>query len=406
MTSYDDIAAPGWPGKARIDLWDRLHELLDDEAGHTPPELQGFLWDLVSMPEPARGLTWLRNNPTAARYLRGLAGGDIPLTHQALSGLPSWRTAGHLRDLLMAAGALPHADRQILLFDRWQRGQLAAVTDPGHVRLLRQFTTWRLLPRLHAKAARQPLTPGTRNGAAGQLTAARAFLASLGGRQAHATTQADIDTWHLTQRQPGRVHPFLGWAMRNKHMPRLNIPRAPSRPGSPISQHHRLTLLRRFLTDDQIALRTRVAGSLILLYAQPVSRLVRLTTADVTGEDSQVWLRLGHPPTPVPGPLDTMLRELAASRANMNTAANPDCDWLFPGGRAGQPLTAGALLQQLHALGVHATQTRTAAFRQLVLQAPAPVVAKALGYQHGTAAKHVAAGGGTWSRYPAARTGS
>jgi hypothetical protein len=56
----------------------------------------------------------------------------------------------------------------------------------------------------------------------------------------------------------------------------------------------------------------------------------------------------------------------------MNTAVNPGCDWLFPGGRAGQPLTAGALLQQLHVLGVHVTQTRTAAFRQLVLQAPPP----------------------------------
>lgn len=38
---------------------------------------------------------------------------------------------------------------------------------------------------------------------------------------------------------------------------------------------------------------------------------------------------LRHPPTPVPGSLDTMLLELAANRANMNAAANPDCDWLF-----------------------------------------------------------------------------
>jgi hypothetical protein len=65
-----------------------------------------------------------------------------------------------------------------------------------------------------------------------------------------------------------------------------------------------------------------------------------------------------------------MLTELAADRANMNTAANPACLWLFPGGRAGQPLTPGALVQQFRALGVAATQTRTAAFRQLVLQPP------------------------------------
>jgi hypothetical protein len=87
----------------------------------------------------------------------------------------------------------------------------------------------------------------------------------------------------------------------------------------------------------------------------------------------------------------------------MNTAANPDADWLFPGGRAGQPLTPGALLQQLRALGLPVTQTRTAAFRQLVLQAPAPVIAQALGYHHNTATKHAIAAGGTWMRYPAQR---
>jgi hypothetical protein len=98
-----------------------------------------------------------------------------------------------------------------------------------------------------------------------------------------------------------------------------------------------------------------------------------------------------------------MLNELAINRANMNTATNPDADWLFPGGRAGQPLTPGALLQQLRALGLPVTQTRTAAFRQLVLQAPAPVIAHALGYHPNTATKHVTAAGGTWNRYPAAR---
>ncbi|MFC5748071.1 hypothetical protein [Actinomadura rugatobispora] len=49
-------------------------------------------------------------------------------------------------------------------------------------------------------------------------------------------------------------------------------------------------------------------------------------------------------------------------------------------------------MQQLRVHGVPVTQTRTAAFRQLVLQAPAPVVAQALGYHPGTAAS------GTWNR--------
>jgi hypothetical protein len=100
-----------------------------------------------------------------------------------------------------------------------------------------------------------------------------------------------------------------------------------------------------------------------------------------------------------------MLNELAANRTNMNTAANPACLWLFPGGRAGQPLTPARSCSS-SALGIPATQARTAAFRQLVLQAPTPVVAHALGYNPGTAAGHVIAAGGTWSRYPGSRPGN
>jgi hypothetical protein len=122
---------------------------------------------------PARGLTWLRNNANAREYLRGLACGQIPLTHDGLHDLPSWRTAAHLRDLLMACGALPSVDRQILLFERWYRHELRAVADPGHQQLLRQFTTWHLLPQMRARAARQSLGPGTRNSAADRFAKAR-----------------------------------------------------------------------------------------------------------------------------------------------------------------------------------------------------------------------------------------
>lgn len=47
---------------------------------------------------------------------------------------------------------------------------------------------------------------------------------------------------------------------------------------------------------------------------------------------------------------------------------------------------------------------RTAAIRQLVLQASAPVVAVMLGYNHDHIARLVAEAGGTWNRYAAAIT--
>ena len=53
----------------------------------------------------------------------------------------------------------------------------------------------------------------------------------------------------------------------------------------------------------------------------------------------------------------------------------------------------------IHELGVPAAAGRGAAIRQLVLQAPAPVVAQALGYQDKTTSRLVTEAGGTWSRY-------
>lgn len=182
-------------------------------------------------------------------------------------------------------------------------------------------------------------------------------------------------------------------------MPRLELAQYQYTRGTPISQHHRLALIRRLLTDDTIALRTRIAAVLMLLYAQPFTRIVRLTTSDILIEDDQVLLRFGSPPTPVPAPFAALLLDLRENRENMATATNPDSPWLFPGRRAGQPLRPEVLATAVRELGMPTTDARTAALRQLVLQAPAPVVARMLGYHDKHTARLVAEGGGTWSRY-------
>jgi hypothetical protein len=46
----------------------------------------------------------------------------------------------------------------------------------------------------------------------------------------------------------------------------------------------------------------------MLLYAQPASRLVRLTADDITHDDKgKVFIRLGDPPSPAPEPFASML---------------------------------------------------------------------------------------------------
>lgn len=121
-----------------------------------------------------------------------------------------------------------------------------------------------------------------------------------------------------------------------------------------------------------------------------------LTTADIERDsDGQVWLRVGDPPAPVPGPFAAMLTGLAASRAPGG--------WLFPGCNAGQPVACRTMHSHLRDLGLPMRAGRIAAIRQLVLQAPAPVIAGALGFHQTTTTRQVSAAGGTWNRYAGIR---
>ena len=59
----------------------------------------------------------------------------------------------------------------------------------------------------------------------------------------------------------------------------------------------------RVRTSEPIPVTGRIAGLLILLYAQPATRIARLTTSAVINDGNTTKIRLGDPPTPVPAPL-------------------------------------------------------------------------------------------------------
>ncbi|MCA1693939.1 MAG: site-specific integrase, partial [Actinobacteria bacterium] len=166
-----------------------------------------------------------------------------------------------------------------------------------------------------------------------------------------------------------------------------------------LPQPERMTLLGHLLAGHELPLRSRVAGVIVLLYAQRVSRIVRLTVDDVIRDGDQVLLRLGEPPSPVPDPFAELLLAWISQRDNMNTATNPESHWLFPGRRAKQPMHPETLARLVNKLGVPTRTARTAAIHQHVLDMPAPVVADALSYHPVTAAKIATHIGATWSRY-------
>jgi hypothetical protein len=392
----------------RCTLARRLAVLLDDGTGQIAQPLLPLYGALVSAPDADAVLAWLRH-PHGPGLLSAVATGKIPLTHDGLRQWPNWRAAAHLRDLLMACGVLPVAGKQLLHAETWLHRQLASLAGQPDERLLRQYGTWHQLPRLRARAGRRALTPAIRRFAAEEFTAARQFVAWLRqqGRTLPQCTQADLDAWracHPAHRYRA-ARGFLRWAISARHMPWLPLPPQLAYQASPISQDERITLLQRILTGQDPPLRSRVAACLMLLYAQPASRLAQLTIDDITRDRAQVFLRLGDPPAPVPQPFATMLLQLAAGRANMNAPANQSARWLFPGQRAGQPLSPVYLGQLVRQLGVPARAARAAALRQLVLQAPAPVVARALGYNHSTTTRMLTEAGGTWTSYPRGHDG-
>jgi hypothetical protein len=317
---------------------------------------------------------------------------------------PEWRAAAHLRDLLMVCGLLPQVDKYLLRYESWLYRRFNELHDQALLPLLEQFATWRQMPKLRARAERQPLTPSARSHASQQFNRADEFLTWLDGQglTLKQVVQAEIDRWHAAHRPHEQLalRAFLTWARNSGRLSsRPRFPRLAITEGQRLTQHRRLELLRRVLDENPGPLRSRTAACLMLLFAQPASRIVLLTTEDLIQDaDGQVLIRLGDPPAPVPEPFADLLLQARGQQTNMNTN-NRDATWLFPGRRAGRPMHPNSLAELIRSIGIPGTAVRTSALRQLVLQAPAPVIAQALGFHTKTTTRVVAQAGGTWNRY-------
>jgi integrase len=117
-------------------------------------------------------------------------------------------------------------------------------------------------------------------------------------------------------------------------------------------------LLRRYLTDEDTPVRIRAIACLMLLYAQPLSRIFRLTTCDITHDDGQTWICFGHPPAPVPEPFASLLHQQISAQPASH------CDWLFPGRNPGQPAAYGTIFTLLRDRGFPMRTARVSALRQ------------------------------------------
>jgi hypothetical protein len=389
---------------ARCSLRDDLTVLLHADSTTTiSATAANLLTALCGAQRPESILTWLRD--AGVRDLLGrLAAGDIPLSHEALDKEPASRRIEHLRSLLTHHNLLPDRDHYLALFERWLTSKLVAVDDPEVRRPLGSFARWHHLRRIRSLSGDGSPTRGPVQSAKQEITETIKFLTWLKtthGRTVASCTQADVDAWlagGTTTRHS--IRSFFVWAVRNRACTNITIGHRQAKTVPMLTQDQRFTWLKACLTTNIDSLPTRVAGALLLLYAQPVVKIAAMKSADVISTPYGLRLSLGERDTvPVPEPFASLLREHLASRPNLRTAGGADSKWLFPGYRPGRHIHPDTLMVRLRKLGIKLLGARNSALRGLVSEVPAPLVAEMLGYSYQVTQKHAAATAAPWSKY-------
>jgi hypothetical protein len=384
-----------------------LDELLGDANARTANGLGAVFDHLVDLDQSRWVLEWL-NRGAAAAVLARIATGELPLDNRAFDGLPAGRTAWFVERLLVASGAMPARDPVLARMERWTTDYLAKIPDIEQRQLLARYTTWQLLRPLRVMSATTLLSDNVHNGRKQQLKAAQAFLDWLAsdGRTLGDCTQAVVDRW-ATAGPPHwrRTQPFLTWARHQHLVGSLEFPKLPARvSASLMDTEQRWAAARRLLHGSGIDPVIRVAGLLVILYAQPVSRIARLRTDQVITNDSHTELLLGTSPIRLPAPLDehitTLMKRHPPRTVSQMTGDEP---WLFPGSMAGRPIHATTLANRLIKTGVPVSAHRPAALAHLAATMPAAIVADLLGVSINTATRWAALTGRPWADYIAHR---
>jgi hypothetical protein len=382
----------------------RLKQAFTPPGSAAAPELDRLREALVRVDRPDLMLDWLKN-PAVRRTLQAVAARGV-ITHETLDTLPPGPAFVHVRSMLVAAGALPDRDERLTALERWIGQAVGAQADPGHRQALRGYAGWHHLRRLRGRLDGRPASRHQAKNVHAHVSAAAAFLDWLTARRLTlaACTQVELDQWlagasgHLI-----RSAAFVRWAVARRHASGLTAPatRWPG-PSGPLDQDRRWADAQRLLHQETYPAADRVAGLLVLLYAQKLSAVTALTTSHVQHQDGRTLLRLGSRPVILPAPLDALVIGLAAGRRPPGSSLlGVPSPWLFPGRKPGSALTGDALAQRLHALGISPRQGRATALFTLAAEVPAAILAKTLGIHVQAAIQWQKLSAGDWAAYAA-----
>jgi hypothetical protein len=389
----------------RCTLDQQIRVLIGDDTGQVRADLAPLHRALTEVDRPDVAMGWLRR-PQVREVLAEIGRDTRQVTHETLDELPSNKTLDHLRSVLVATGALPERDERLVALERWTASALAARTDPDERRILHAYAVWHHLRRLRRRLNGARASHLQCLNVRCHITAAVNLLDWLASNDLTLATctQPDLDRWtsgDVSYRDD--TGNFVRWALAHRHAHHITFPAVRWQgPRGPHDGEKRWDDARRLLQDNTLKTPDRVVGLLLLLYAQNLGTISRLTADDVHTNADQVSIQLGTAPVVLPQPLAALVLELVANRRGNTildtTASTP---WLFPGRRHGQPLSPGYLGERLKKIGIHAGRGRSTALFALATEIPAAILARMLGIHIKVAVQWQRASAGDWMTYAA-----
>lgn len=389
----------------RCTLKQRLHDLLADDAGAISPKLQDLHDALAGTERASTATRWLSQG-IVSTVLSDLGSGRRPLTHEALDELPEGKVVEHIRSVLVATTALPKRDEQMVRLERHVKNLVTSHATVEGRKILHRYATWHLLRRLRRRSRGKETTHSQLQVARQHLRAAVYLLNWLDDQELTLVScrQADLERWMISGgiRLRQEAGHFVRWALSQKITRDLSFPAERwNGPSQPMDDEARWTTARRLLHDDTIKSEDRLAGLLLLLYAQWPAAISRLTIDHIDKKDGTVRIPLGAVPVELPAPVAELALQQVAARRSHAVLARTDSPWLFPGGQPGRPISAWAMGERLRKLGIRLSQARSTTLFQLATELPAAVLARTLGIDITVAVKWQRAAAGDWAAYAA-----
>lgn len=273
----------------------------------SPPDLRirRLIDTLAGSRRPESIHTWMRGAHPKA-LLAMIGNRELDLTHEAFDALPPSSAVEHLREILVHHRMLPTGeDRHLRNFERWLSRRLTELHRYPDIALsIEHFAIWHHLKRLRTKVGSANMDIACRD-ARQEITEAGKFLIWVREEQGHAPAtfdQSDIDAY-LAEGTSTRwqIRNYVSWLSKGRREPRqLYVAPRYARTDPSLGQNRRLEIIRNAIEMEEVAMPTRVAALIHLLWATPISRIVRMRRDTVVLSPQGMLISLGTTHSEVP----------------------------------------------------------------------------------------------------------